>query len=72
MGYRLAHMSLYHPAATFSRLLCLHKLRERTRLSKRDRKKGEGGNDEGRTRERQLIKEEEEEEEMESRRLKKK
>lgn len=39
-------------------------------MSERDRKKGEGGNDEGRARERQLIKEEEDEE-MESRRLKK-
>ena len=43
--------------------LCLHKLRKR--LSERDRKNGEGGNDEGRKRERQLMKEEEEE--MESR-----
>ncbi len=34
------HMSLYNPAATFSHLLCLHKLRERKRLSERDRKKG--------------------------------
>lgn len=62
------HMNLYSPAATFCRLLCLHKLKKR--LSKRDRKRGEGGNDEGRKRERQLMKEEEEE--MESRRLKKK
>lgn len=61
-------MSLYNPAATFSHLLCLHKIRERKRLSERDRKKGEGGNDEGRKRERQLMKEEEEE--MESGRLK--
>lgn len=54
------HMNLYNPAATFSHLLCLHKLRKR--LSERDRKTGEGGNDEGRKRERQLMKEEEEEE----------
>lgn len=37
-------------------------------MSGRDRRKGEGGNDEGRKRERQLMKEEEEE--IESRRLK--
>lgn len=38
-------------------------------MSERDRKKGEGGNDEGRKRERQLMKEEKEE--MESWRLEK-
>lgn len=48
------HMNLYNPAATFSRLRCLHKLGKR--LSERDRKKGEGGNDEGRKGERQLTK----------------
>lgn len=47
------HMSLYNPAATFSHLLCLHNLRKR--LSERDRKKGDGGNDGGRRRERQLM-----------------
>lgn len=50
------HMSLYNPAATFAHLLCLHNLRER--LNERDRKKGKGGNDRGRKRERQLMNEE--------------
>lgn len=48
--------NLYNPAATFAHLLCLHNLRER--LNERDRKKGKGGNDRGRKRERQLMKEE--------------
>lgn len=62
-----SHVSPDNPAATFSRSRRLHKLKER--LSERDRKEGEGGNDEGGKRERQLMNEGGE---RESRRLKKK